>query len=231
MNFSRFTSNTFMTLSGGLALLSVLALSSSVQALESMADVEMAAATGQEGIGLQMELRINADQYGRALTAASVGNDRPLIAANSTDFANCGSATNLSSTGCRFALKFANQNNGGGEWLVAKNFYGRIVMPLIYVDSGITPAAATSYVDLNRFKDKNGVPLLASPNNIPVVNVSFPKEIEIWNLTIGGLSMEHGATGYLNADSSTVGGVRISNSVPDMPATISLQGSIGIFGF
>jgi hypothetical protein len=200
-------------------------------ALESMADAEMAAATGQEGIGLQMELRINADQYGRALTASSVGNDRPLIAANSANFANCGSTTNFSSTGCRLALKFANQNNGGGEWLVAKNFYGRIVMPLIHVDSGVTPSAATSYVDLSRFKDKNGVPLLASPNNIPVVNISYPKEIEVWNLTIGGLSMEHGADGYLKNDGGSVGGLRISNSVPDMPATISLQGSIGIFGF
>lgn len=199
-------------------------------ALESMQDVELAAATGQEGIGLQMELRINADQYGNALTATNTG-DRGMLAANATDFANCGSTTNFSSTGCRLALKFSNQNNNGGEWLVAKNFYGRIVMPLIYVDSGITPSAATSYVDLNRFKDKNGIPLLASPNGIPVVNISFPKEIEVWNMTIGGLSMEHGATGYLNADSSSVGGIRISNSVPTMPATISLQGSIGIFGF
>ena len=104
-------------------------------------------------------------------------------------------------------------------------------MPLIYIDAGLTPSAATPYVDLNRFKDKNGVPLLASPNNIPLVQVSYPKDIEIWNLTIGGISMEHGATGYLNADSSTVGGIKISNSAPNLPATINMQGSIGIFGF
>lgn len=199
-------------------------------ALESMTDGDMAAATGQEGIGLQMELRINSDQFGQALTASNPG-DRGMLAANSADFANCGSTTNLSSTGCRLALKFANQNNGSGEWLVAKNFYGRIVMPLIYVDSGFTPASSTSYADLNRFKDKNGAPLLASPNNIPVVNVSFPKEIEVWNLTIGGLAMEHGADGYLKNDNSSVGGIKISNSSPNLPATIGLQGSIGIYGF
>ncbi len=217
---------------GGQWLLTALSMSVAVNAvaLESMSDGDMAAATGQDGIGLQLELRINSDEKGRALTASNPG-DRGMLAANSADFANCGSTTNFASTGCRLALKFANQNNGSGEWLVAKNFYGRIVMPLIYIDSGITPSSATSYVDLNRFKDKNGVPLLASPNNIPVVNVSFPKEIEVWNLTIGGLSMEHGATGYLNADSSTVGGLRISNSVPDLPAVIGMQGSIGIFGF
>lgn len=215
-------------LSLALAVLSVLPMSA--RALESMSDGDMSAATGQEGIGLQMELRINSDQYGRALTVANPG-DRGMLAANSADFANCGSSTNFSSTGCRLALKFANQNNDGGEWLVAKNFYGRIVMPLVYVDSGFTPTNASQYVDLNRFKDKNGAPLLASPNGIPLVNVSFPKEIEVWNLTIGGLSMEHGADGYLKNDGGSVGGIRISNSAPNLPAIISLQGSIGVFGF
>lgn len=230
MRYSVFAKDVFVKQACRFVVLASAVFASSAFALESMADTELSAATGQEGIALQMELRINADQYGRALTPSNTG-DRGLLAANSGDFANCGSTTNLSSTGCRQAIKYANQNNGGGEWLVLKNFYGRIVMPLIHVDSGYTPAAATSYVDLNRFKNKNGVPLLATPNNIPVVNFSYPKEIEIWNLTVGGISMEHGATGYLNADSSTVGGLKISNSVPDMPATINLQGSIGIFGF
>lgn len=197
---------------------------SAAMALEALPDAALSATTGQEGIGMQMELRINADDKGQPLT-------NPSLAANASDFTNCGSLTNFSSTGCRFALKYANRNDGGGEWLVAKNYYGRIFMPLIYIDSGYTPVAASSYADLDRFKDKNGTPLLATPNNIPLVKVSYPKEIEIWNLTIGGLSMEHGATGYLNASNKSVGGIKISNSVPNLPATISLQGSIGIYGF
>jgi hypothetical protein len=220
----------FMRVMRGVLAIAASCLTLNVMALETMADAELSSATGQEGIGLQMELRINSDQFGNALTSGNPG-DRSMLAANAGDFTNCGSTTNFSSTGCRLALKYANQNNGGGEWLVLKNFYGRIVMPLIYIDAGLTPSAATPYVDLNRFKDKNGVPLLASPNNIPLVQVSYPKDIEIWNLTIGGISMEHGATGYLNADSSTVGGIKISNSAPNLPATINMQGSIGIFGF
>ena len=220
----------FMRVMRGVLAIAASCLAMNVTALETMADAELSSATGQEGIGLQMELRINSDQYGNALTSGNPG-DRGMLAANAGDFTNCGSTTNFSSIGCRMALKFANQSNGGGEWLVLKNFYGRIVMPLIYIDAGLTASAATPYVDLNRFKDKNGVPLLASPNNIPLVQISYPKEIEIWNLTIGGVSMEHGATGYLNADSSTVGGMKISNSAPNLPATINLQGSIGIFGF
>lgn len=204
--------------------------SSMAMAMDVLPDEALSMTTGQEGIGVQMELRINSDQYGKALTSTNVG-DRGMLAANSADFANCGSTSNLTSTGCRLALKFANQANGGGEWLVAKNFYGRIVMPLVYVDSGYTPASASPFTDLDRFKSKSGASLLASPNNIPLVKLSFPKDIEVWNLTIGGLSMEHGATGYLNADSSSVGGIKISNSVPDMPATINLQGSIGFYGF
>lgn len=211
------------------AVLGSVVLASPVLAMESLGDSEMATATGQEGIALQFELRINADQFGNALTPTNVG-DRGLLVVNPGDFTNCGSTTNFSSTGCRQAIKYANQDNGGGEWLVLKNFYGRLNMPLIHIDSGYTPAAATSYVDLNRFKDRNGVPLLASPNNIPVVNFSYPQEIEL-SLTVGGISMEHGATGYLNADSSSVGGLKISNSEPNMPAVIDLQGTIGVFGF
>lgn len=224
----------FMRVMRGVLAIAASCLTLNVMALETMADAELSSATGQEGIGLQMELRINSDQFGNALTSGNPG-DRGMLAANAADFTNCGSTSNFSSTGCRLALKFANQNNGNpgdlGEWLVLKNFYGRIVMPLIYIDAGLTPNAATPYVDLSRFKDKNGAPLLASPNNIPLVQISYPKDIEIWNLTIGGISMEHGATGYLNADSSTVGGIKISNSAPNLPATINMQGSIGIFGF
>ena len=230
MRSTRHASGRVSRASGVFVALMAAGITCNALALESMTDGDLSTSTGQDGIGLQLELRINADQYGNALTSGNPG-DRGMLAANAADFTNCGSTTNFSSTGCRMAMKFANQSNGGGEWLVLKNFYGRIVMPLRYVDSGFTPSSSTPYVDLNRFKDKNGVPLLASPNNIPLVNVSYPKEIEVWNLNIGGIAMEHGATGYLNNTGGSVGGMRISNSTPNLPATIGIHGSIGIFGF
>lgn len=193
-------------------------------AIEPLSDEALASATGQEGIGMQLELRINTDANGQPLT-------NPPLAANAGEFANCNSLTNFSSPGCRLALKFANRNDGGGEWLVAKNYYGRLVIPLAFLDSGFTSAVSTPYADLDRFKDKNGVPLLATPNNIPYLKLSFPKELEIWNMTIGGLAIEYGATGYLSANNRSVGGIKISNSAPNLPATIDFKGSIGIFGF
>lgn len=207
--------------------ISVLFGAAQVWAMDAMPDAELSTATGQDGIAAQFEVRINTDGNGNPLTNTTVLSS----VANASDYTNCASLTNLSSTGCRLALKFANHNDNGGEWLVAKNFYGRIVMPLVYIDSGNTPASPSAYADLDRFKDKNGAPLLATPNNIPLVKISYPKEIEIWNLTIGGLGIEYGASGYLNNANKSFGGVKIGNSVPSMPATINAQGSIGIFGF
>lgn len=207
--------------------------STSAFALDVMSDDSLSATTGQEGIGLLMEMRINADEQGKPLL-------NPSLAANNTDFANCGSLTVFSSTGCRLAMSFQNRNNGGNPiWLVFKNYYGRQYLPAIYLDSGITPSSATAYADLDRFKDKDGVPLLASPNNIPYLKFSAPKDLEIWNMTVGGLAIEYGATGYLNANNKTVGGIKISNSAgvidangnSNLPATVSIKGSVGLFGF
>lgn len=181
-----------------------------------------------------MEMRINADAQGKPLT-------NPTLAANKADFANCGSLTNLSSPGCRLAISFQNRNDTNGDpiWLVFKNYYGRQYFPAIFLDSGITPNSASPYADLDRFKDQNGVPLLASPNNIPYLKFSAPKALEIWNMTVGGLAIEYGPTGYLNANNKNVGGIKISNSAgvidaggnSNLPATINIQGSVGLFGF
>lgn len=206
-----------------LALAALLAPASAF-ALEAMSDGDLSQQSGQEGIAMFAELRINADTNGQPLTS-------PSLAANPTAFGTCGSLTSFSSTGCRLALKFANRNDNGGEWLVAKNFYGTIKIPLMYIGAGKTPLAPTAYEDLDRFKDENGQPLLASPHGIAALQVEFPEEIEIWNLTIGGLSVEYGATGYLNDDKPIVAGIKISNSIPNTPALISAQGRMSIYGF
>lgn len=212
-----------MTFLSRLALAALLA-PAPVFALEAMSDADLSRHTGQEGVAMFMEWRINADTDGQPLTA-------PTLAANPAAFANCGSLTNLSSTGCRMALNFANRNDLSGEWLVAKNFYGTIKVPLMYIGAGKTPAAPTAYEDLDRFKDENGVPLLASPHGSAALQVEFPEDIEIWNLTIGGLGIEYGATGYLNNAKPSFGGLKISNSVPNTPALISAQGRMSIYGF
>jgi hypothetical protein len=202
-------------------------------ALDVMSDESLSSTTGQEGIGLLMEMRVNADDQGKPLT-------NPSLAANNGDFANCGKLNDFSSPGCRLAISFEGRNSGGNPiWLVFKNYYGRQYFPAIYLDSGTTPASASPYADLNRFKDKNGVPLLATPNNIPYLKFSAPKDLEIWNMTVGGLAIEYGATGYLNANSKSVGGIKISNSAgvidingnSNLPATVSIKGSVGLFGF
>ena len=207
-----------------LALLCLLAPVAAL-ALEPMADGDLSRTTGQEGIAMFAELRINADTNGNPLTGSG------MLAANSTAFTNCGSLTNFSSTGCRMALKFANRNDNGGEWLVLKNFYGTVKIPLMYIGSAYTPASPTPYQNLDRFKDENGVPLLASPHGIAALQIEFPQDIELWNVTIGGMSVEYGATGYLNNTNASFGGVKISNSVPNTPALISAQGKMTIYGF
>lgn len=212
-----------MNILSRLALLALLA-PAPVFALEAMSDGDLSQHSGQEGIAMFTELRINADTNGQPLTS-------PSLVANPTAFTNCGSLTNFSSTGCRMALKFANRNDLSGEWLVAKNFYGTIKVPLMYIGASKTPLAPTPYEDLDRFKDENGQPLLASPHGIAALQVEFPEDIEIWNLTIGGLSIEYGASGYLNDAKPVVAGIKISNSIPNTPALISAQGRMSIYGF
>lgn len=212
-----------MSILSRLALVALLA-PAPVFALEAMSDGELSTHSGQEGVAMFMELRLNADTNGQPLTS-------PSMAANSSDFANCGSLADYSSTGCRLALNFANRNDLSGEWLVLKNFYGTAKIPLMYIGATKTPAAPTAYEDLDRFKDENGVPLLASPHDSAALQVEFPEDIEIWNLTIGGLSIEYGATGYLNNAKPSFGGLKISNSVPNTPALISAQGRMSIYGF
>lgn len=213
-----------MKLIARLALLGLLA-PLPVQALEAMADRDLAQTTGQEGIAMFAELRVNADTNGNPLTGSG------MLVNNPSAFTNCGSLTNFSSTGCRMALKFANRNELGGEWLVLKNFYGTIKIPLMYIGASYTPASPTIYENLDRFKDENGAPLLASPHGIAALQIEFPQDIEMWNVTIGGMGIEYGATGYLNNAKPSFGGVKISNSTPNMPALITAQGRMSIYGF
>ena len=169
-------------------------------------DAELSGVSGQEGIAIELELRLNADTNGNRL-------------------AFCGTAP----TQCRLGLNFANRNDGGGEWLVLKDVYGVMKIPTLDLTGTRTPAASTIYRDLTRFRDENGVQLFADPNNIPALQLQYRQPMQLlWN--IGGISAEYGATGYENASAQSFMGVRIGNQSGQM-ADINIQGKALLFGF
>lgn len=93
-------------------------------------DSELRNATGQEGAALELELHWNDD--------VSSGSDKPYA-----------SLSNCSGTGnpCTLALQYINQNGNGTaanqQWLVYKDFYGRIFIPNLYLDATTTPLTAS----------------------------------------------------------------------------------------
>lgn len=222
-----------------LLILSIWLIGSAAHALESMPDADLADATAQEGIALQLEIRVNADAKGNALTTgySNVTGLASAAVANSTDFTNCASETDFSSVGCRVAWTTPNRGSGATQkWLVVKNWYGMLNVPLLWLDGGLTPNAATAYADLTRFRDKNGVPLIASPNNMHYIKLQLQDDIQFnWNM--GGLSFEKGATGYLTNSRPSLGGLRLGNSANDGLTTMtttgsaSIKGTVGLFGF
>lgn len=194
----------------------LLLLSAAASSMEELGVDELSAVTGQEGIRVGLELRMNTNANAQPITSG-------------TTFANCASTTNFSSTGCRMALKFANREDGGGEWVVFKNFSAYLNAPAIYLDATRTPAAATAYEDLDRFRDENGVPLLASPHDIPNIALTFPEPIEL-AITIGGINIEYGATGYLNNANAPFMGIKVGN-VDGGAAVINAEGTMQWYGF
>lgn len=196
-----------------LTLVAAVLLPISAVAMEELSQDELSGVTGQEGIRLGLELRMNTDENAQPITAG-------------TGFTNCGSATNLTSTSCRLAIQFANRVD---EWVVFKNFSAYLNAPAIYLDAARTPVAATPYEDLERFRDENGVPLLASPHDIPNIAFTFPEPIQL-GITIGGISVEYGATGYLNANSNSFMGLKIGNT-DGGPAVLNAEGTMQWYGF
>ena len=184
--------------------------------MEELGTDELSSVIGQEGIRVGLELRMNTDVNAQPITSGAT-------------FANCASTTNFSSTGCRMALKFANREDGGGEWVVFKNFSAYLNAPAIYLDATRTPAAATAYEDLDRFRDEDGVPLLASPHDIPNIALTFREPIEL-AITIGGINIEYGATGYLNNVNSPFMGIKVGN-VDGGAAVINAEGTMQWYGF
>lgn len=226
-----------------LFVISTIIVTPVANAMEPLSDGVLAETSGQAGMGLQLEMRFNANSAGAPLSNATA-----TLAANPSDFTNCASSTDFSSTACRVAIQYAGRTD---EWLVLKNISGRMYIPKMNLDVTNTPAAATAYVNLPRLTRNNGT-AFGSPNNLPVLSISFKQEIEV-SLVIGAASFENGATGYTNNTAYTSGtmgdlnttyatpspsantslmGIKIGNTAAGIPqAKLDIQGTIGVYGF
>ena len=123
----------------------------------------------------------------------------------------------------RLALQLANRPN---EWVVFKGFTGRINFPTFNLDAYVLPVGPTVHADVARFG-------LDNPYGRPAMIMSFPDAIEFYNFTIGAVSVEYGATGYLNdpTDSRSFLGLRLGNSIPGQPGLLTAEGQATIYGF
>ena len=188
-------------------------------------DNELAGITGQEGIAIDLELRINADSSGTPLSSLN----------------DCSGAGNP----CLLALQFGNRTAGGGEWLAIKDLYGVMRLNDLQLDGTRLPSDSSDYANPSRFLSQDGVCLIDSnqapgsctPNGTLAAEFSFPEtggfnsDIE-WFLNVGRMSVQFGEEGYwaANDDGASFVGIRIADRVNDV-ATIDVGGSIQLFGF
>lgn len=192
-------------------------LSASAQAeLLALTSEEMTAVTAQDGVSFEWDLRINSDAAGNLNTTLCPPADR---------------------TQCRIAMKFANREDLGGEWLVFKGFSGRLYFPRFNLDSGTSSASPTAYANVaGRFV--NGLGVTVSPYNKPRLVLTFPEDLQIYNFKIEQMAIEYGSgltagTGFRAdpTDSRSFIGLAINNSIGGQPATVHMDGSLLIFGF
>lgn len=199
-----------------LSLLTLLGAAGSAAAeMTPLTAEEMVVVTAQDGISFEWDLRINSN------------------AAGVLDTTLCPPANRVQ---CRLAIKFANREEGGGEWLVWKGFSGRIFFPRFNLNAGTSPAGATPYPNLTRFVDGLGTPV--SPYNKPYLLLTFPEAIQIYDFKIAGMAVEYGTgltagTGFQAdpTDTRSFIGLAINNSIGGLPGTITIAGTLTIFGF
>ncbi|MCB1837139.1 MAG: hypothetical protein KDH99_05910 [Alcanivoracaceae bacterium] len=212
-------------------VLLVLPLNVWATGLQPMDEEALGNVTGQEGIALDLELRQNTDADGNPL--ASLG--------------NCSGVGNP----CILAVQFNNRTDLGGEWLVAKDFYGLMRFNDLWLDGADTPNGASPYSNPGIFRNGAGDCLLTGsnqagciPNYVPALMMHFPgtyatfeEDIEIF-LNIGRMSVQYGANGFLPSSddgesflSLRISDLRTSSGVPNPPAVIDIDGGIKLIGF
>lgn len=162
----------------------------------------LAGVTGQDGIGLALELRLNADASGVSKCGAAI----PLLE-------------------CRIALSFNNRGTAGSnqEWLVLKGVSGRVVIPYLAMDaSAVTYSndgnvATTIPAAKFGFDPKNPLRI----QNYTIANIAWETDT---STTRGYMTANEGGFLGLKIDDSN------SISTPTTPFVgLQLSGSIKMF--
>lgn len=182
-------------------LLLVLSASASADMLP-MDNQSLAGVTGQDGIGLALELRLNADASGVSKCGASI----PLLE-------------------CRIALSFNNRGTAGSnqEWLVLKGVSGRVVIPYLAMDASTVTysndgnVATTIPAAKFGFDPKNPLRI----QNYTIANIAWETDT---STTRGYMTANEGGFLGLKIDDSN------SVSTPTTPFVgLQLSGSIKMF--
>lgn len=197
------------------------------ESMQELPDDVLQAISGQEGVSLDIEVRLNTDSAGVPLASLSncAGNNNP----------------------CKLAIAF---NNRPDKWLMLKDYYGTLFIPKLYIDKTVNPeaAAGSPYKELARFQKSNGDCLLgaghagncvdADIQNQPALKLYSPGatgafENDIMaNLFVGRVAIETGATGYDNDANGTFLGLQLRDTSTSAPqARIDVDGHVAMFGF
>lgn len=194
--------------------------------LRALDDSELSDVTGQEGIALDVELRINTDASGA-----------PLASLN-----DCSGVGNP----CTLAVQFNNRLGGGGEWLVLKDTYGLLRINNLWLDAGETPLLSSLYPNPRRFLSQDGSTCLTgqgsapncTANGLPALTMTFPGSAGVFetdvnlSLNIGRMAVQYGAEVLLpgNDNNRSFVGIRIDDLIHDS-ARIDIDGSVSLIGF
>lgn len=133
-------------------------------ALQPMGDSELSGVTGQEGISLGLELRLNTDANGSPLN---------------TDLTDCGGPlASFANSECRYALEFEGRTD---KWLLFRGVYGLLKINDIRLDAGVLSQAGhgSALFDASKFRDDAGTCLLSSctdatVQNLPSLRFEYP---------------------------------------------------------
>ncbi|MCC1497084.1 hypothetical protein [Alcanivorax sp. 1008] len=188
-------------------------------AMDAMSEADLADVAAQQGIALDLYLGINAD---------SDGSGRPDMT--------------VPEGLRRLGLRFEGRTD---EWLTLKNYYGVIEVSNLFIDVAVSSSGPTAHAgDGSQFEDSNGNdlrdPLLGSPGgsvyNLPLVQFQLSDPLRL-ALTIESIGIEYGPQGYAQ-DNSLVNivGVKVGQGSDGalntfQPASIRMEGRIGVFGF
>lgn len=216
----------------------LLATMSPAVAMQPMADAEMSAVTGQEGVSIALELRLNTDTNGSPLNA---------------DLTDCGGPlAGFANSECRYALEFEGRAD---KWLLFRGVYGLLKINDIRLDAGTLSQAghAAALFDATKFQDDSGTCLLSSctdatVQNLPSLRFEYPTATPSYDplasprgISSGYDSLEIGLTIKetlivfgTDAFTSTAPGSFLGLSIADNNAAragIAISGRSFVYGF